>query len=929
MDRPQTVIYVTNNIGTVAEGAVVKGVEIGALTSAGGAPGGAGLTVIERRIPRVPAPRRPADSLLIGRAADLQSAVERLRRGEKFYFHGTYGVGKTTLSSELFNQVVEAGEPPDGYLWGSVAGMGVEDALEWIAGALQETAVSETANTQAKINALRQAISLRKQLLIALDDVRDGSVAQALIEAAGDCALILNGARNLDLGGRAITQELEPMTAEEARLLFVREAYPTNSAPPAAELEQIDRIVERAGRLPLAVRLAARQRRQGVSPARLLDMLAYSPEAVFSAETGLLAYLRSLQQELEGMAAARRLLARLAAFPAHQAPIDALQAGLPRREYYTAESFLVERSIVDRMEGDRLRLHGFLALWFQNAAPQDYDAERPVVGAWLTDFARRCAETGDYEMLDGEQGNLLGLLEQYREEQQRDALVDLLRWLFDYLRVRGLWGMNLQSLNALLEDAAPGNLTGWAYMQRGYLHTLRGERPDAEQDLEQADHIFAQTGDLAQRGETWYYSAALTQMSGDLDMAVAQLEQALEWMSDAAPARARAGAHQRLAILCAAQGKLQNAETHLRRVIDLGDAEMQAAAYIRLGSLRRDAGEPAGAQAFFEKALPLIERLGLSLQRAQLHQEMGTLALQSGQRDAARSHYESAGQLYTQLNYPAGLAYIQHLFGNLAFSSGASTGGASTGGASIGGASVGSADFTAARQHYEAALALNLSQGLEANAAYNRFMLGVTAQRQGQPDEAAGLYAAALQAAQHMGDLGLQASCLYQQAGLQFEQGVLAEATALAEQARGLAEQSADRQTQASALALLGCIAAAQGQPDAARASLSQAYTMLAAFNPPDAQKVAGLLARLDPALSGGAPDLIDLDRMLGGGHILQSNVGVFGSGRTADEPAKSPITALPAPGLIPAAEVWKHSPRIDRIEDGGVFRDFGAEPGA
>jgi tetratricopeptide (TPR) repeat protein len=894
---------------------MIKGVEIGALTTGAG---GTGVAVIERRIPRVPAPRRPADSLLIGREAALQNAAERLRRGEKFYFHGTYGVGKTTLSSELFNRVVAAGEPSDGYLWGSVAGMGIEDALEWIAGALQETAVSETANTQAKINALRQAISVRKQLLIALDDVRDGSVAQALIEATGDCALILNGARNLDLGGQVFTQELEPLTADEARTLFLREAYPLDTTIPAVELEQIDRIVERAGRLPLTVRLTARQRKQGVSTARLLDILAYSPESVFSTEEGLLVYLRSLQQELDGMAAARRLLARLAAFPAHHASIEALQAALPRRDYYTAESFLVERSIVDRMEGDRLRLHGFLALWFSNAFPQDCDAERPVVEGWLGDFARRSAQADNFAALELEQANLLGLLERFKEEQRRGALVDLLRSLFDYLRARGMWGMNVQALDAALDDPnALGDetLAGWSYMQRGYMHTLRGERSGAEQDLAQADRIFARAGDLAQRGETWYRQSALTQMSGDLDGATAQLEQALAWMGDTAPARARAGAHQRLATLYATQGRLTEAEAHCRRAIALGDAEVQATAYTKLGGLRRDAGDPGGAQAYFEQALPLIERLGLTLQRAQLLQEMGMLAMQSGQRDQARSYYESASNLYAQLNYPAGLAYIQHLFGNLAFAAGSHSGGG----------------YGAARQHYMAALELNLSQGLEANAAYNRFMLGVTAHRMQKLDEAAHLYGQALQAAQDMGDLGLQASCLYQLANLAFDEDKLPDTSKLAEQARSLAVQSGDRQTEASALALLACVDAAQGKIDAARKGLSQAYTLFASFNSPDAQKVADLLAALDPTLAGGTPGAFDLDRVEGGGHILQGNIDTFGSGRDAGEPAKPPPTALPTPGLVPAAasvDIWRRSSKIDRIEDGGVFRDFSVEPG-
>jgi hypothetical protein len=499
MDEGKAVnIYVTQTIQGDLAGGQVTGVDIGQLT---GVLGGGAAGVVERRIPRVAAPRRQEDVTLVGRDELLQGGIERLQGGGKYYFYGTYGVGKTTLAGELFNRIVQLHEPADGYLWGSLAGMSAEDALEWIAGALQEGAVSQATGQQAKINLLRQAISLRKDLLLGLDEVRDGEVAQALLEASGDCALILNGARSLDLAGLAATVELRPLGLEQARQLFTALAYPPGTELSEDDYRRIDQILNRLGRLPLAVRLAARSRRQGVSLERLLDMLEFAPGSLLSAEAGLKAYLESLRGELQEAPVAAQILLRLAAFPAHHAPVEPLFTGVPKRARYETETFLVERDIVSRREGDRLELHSLLALWLENAEEEAFQAERARVEAWLVDFAG--GHFDDYDLLEVEQANLLGLLDRFKQEERWDDLVGLLRSLFRYLRVRGLWGVNYHTLEAALEhldEIRDPHLVGWSYLHRGIMHTLRGELDAARVDLDHADEVFTQTGETPYRG---------------------------------------------------------------------------------------------------------------------------------------------------------------------------------------------------------------------------------------------------------------------------------------------------------------------------------------------------------------------------------------------------------------------------------------------
>jgi tetratricopeptide (TPR) repeat protein len=184
---------------------------------------------------------------------------------------------------------------------------------------------------------------------------------------------------------------------------------------------------------------------------------------------------------------------------------------------------------------------------------------------------------------------------------------------------------------------------------------------------------------------------------------------------------------------------------------------------------------------------------------------------------------------------------------------------------------------------------------VDANAAYNRYMLAVVAHRQGDLERAEREYSEVLEAARVMGDLGLQASVLYQTASLAFERGEIAQAGELVGQAQKLAGAISDRQTEASALALLGRLQAQEGHAELARGTLAQAHALFAAFNAVDAEKVARIQAGM-----GGT----DLDKVLSGGFAMEP---------PSEPPAE--LDVVPPGGQVREVD---EAVEIDRLQDGG-----------
>lgn len=817
----QVVINVTQQIGSVQGGTVVgvQAESIGAWT------GEAGGEAVLREIPRLAPP--PLQTPLIGREDELEAALQLLQaEGGKVYFHGAFGVGKTSLANELFRRAVEKLPSEGGYLWGSLAGMDAEKALEWIAGRLKEEAVSRAGSPTAKIDALREALSARSELLLGLDDVPDAAVARAVLSASGSCPVILNGSKRMELGGLARAWELEPLSAEEALQLFISQALYPGAQLPEEDRRHIAEICALLRRLPLAIKLAAGKYADGESLEDIEERLRYQPDTLFINDPGLNSIFTALHQDLQNDPAAMRMLLRIAGFPALECSTEYLRQNETRSAYFGAKDKLTLLGLATPAGRERLALHPVLGLGVWKAEWDAMELERERSSAWLLDLARRKRE--DYPALEAEHANLVGLLDLLNDAGRWETLVDLMRDLFEYLRVRGQWQEAYERLEAALhaaEDQVDPWRRGWVRLHHGILHTLRANYDHAAADFEQAGQLFAGSGDQVYRGKVLYREAALSTLKGDHAAARQQLQQALEWMGEEQAPRDRAAAHVQLGGILVAQGEPEPARQHYARALELGDPEVQARARMALAELARQAGRQDEAREHLEATLQLVAAQGHVLQEAALEQQLGYSHYYEGRYEQAGACFEKALLIYQDLDYRHGLALALHALGNLHFSR---------------------RDLASARRHYEEALALNEKLGHQGNAAYNRYGLAQVSQRAGETERAREGYRQVLELAQQRGDVPLQAAALTQLGSLAYEGGAPQEAAGYFQQVRELAARVDNLAVQATALYYTGLIQAREGEAERARESLAQSHAAFAALNSIDRESVQRALAGLE-----------------------------------------------------------------------------------
>ncbi len=782
-----------------------------------------------RAIPRI-APT-PLLTPLIGRDDELATARLGVRNGRKYYFYGTFGIGKTSLVTELFTQAVKEGTFADGYLWCRVAGMGVEQVLEWVASHFPGQEVAQAMGQAAKINALRELLALRQELLIGMDEINDMRVIHALLEAAGNCSLLLNGPRHLQLSGQAQEFELTPLDLDEAEQLFVNLANRSLTSLGIVEREQIQKICERMRYLPLAIKLAALKHAEGESLETLWERLQSAPATIISEHEEVSAIFETVYHDLQGFPAALRLLLRIASFPALEAPLAPLRSNERDLDFFQAKDKLIALGLVSAAGLDRLSLHPLLGLLArQQADPQFMEAERERASNWLLSLAQQHAN--DYNALEPEHRNLLGTLDWLEQTQKQDMLIALTRCLYDYLRVRGYWQEAYHRLDAALRAAQslgrPADLA-WVYLHRGIIRMLQGGYDEANTDFEQADHLYQQDHDLVGQGLVLYRRANLSALAGKLLLARDQLERALELMGEKASLRDRAGALRRLGTIVAVQGDPGLARRYYQQALALSklasDREETASVHLAIGGLARHASDYGTAQYHFQHALGLTRELGHLLDTTLLELELGYLNYyQEGHYAQALELFQRARLGFQQLKDRRGEAQALHALGNVAFAQ---------------------ADLDGASEQYQKALAINREMNIALEAAYNVYQLGLIAQRRQQQKEAEAAYRSALESAEAMEDLGLQAASLHQLGALSLSSGDWETANDYEHRAVELSKKSEDRLTELAARYHLGLLQAQKGDSVAARDVLTEVHHALSAINAPEAINVERALAEL------------------------------------------------------------------------------------
>ncbi|WP_169815550.1 tetratricopeptide repeat protein [Nocardia inohanensis] len=217
-----------------------------------------------------------AAMIFIGRQHELAVLGQRVReqlasnRPVVQVVNGLAGTGKTALVRRLIEEF--AGAYPDGCIWEDLRGHSEGRAPRTPTGVLEQLLLRrgvhpETIEADLTRRAERWQEEMRdKRMLIVFDNVLESKQIRDLIPNAPGCFVLITSRHKLTgLTGAAPPLQLDAMPRAEAEELLVTLSH----LPPDYDVQAVRRILETAGRLPLALRLIAGQLAHGGA-----DMLA-------------------------------------------------------------------------------------------------------------------------------------------------------------------------------------------------------------------------------------------------------------------------------------------------------------------------------------------------------------------------------------------------------------------------------------------------------------------------------------------------------------------------------------------------------------------------------------------------------------------------------------------------------------------------------
>jgi DNA-binding SARP family transcriptional activator/tetratricopeptide (TPR) repeat protein len=217
-------------------------------------------------MPAVPPAQLPSDLRVFAGRAELTRDGVRLLRGQRsslpiLVFDGMPGVGKTTLAVHVAHAV--APHFPDGQLYADLRGFDPDsriaqpvDVLQAFLGALGVGQDVIPASLDARA-ALYRSMVAGRQMLIVLDNARDAQQVRPLLPGtAGHAVLVTSRGRLSSLAATngAYLRSLDVLSVDDARDCLARRL---GSARIAAEPRAVEQIIERCGRLPLALAIVA------------------------------------------------------------------------------------------------------------------------------------------------------------------------------------------------------------------------------------------------------------------------------------------------------------------------------------------------------------------------------------------------------------------------------------------------------------------------------------------------------------------------------------------------------------------------------------------------------------------------------------------------------------------------------------------------
>ncbi|MGW7581598.1 AfsR/SARP family transcriptional regulator [Kitasatospora sp. NPDC054768] len=664
-----------------------------------------------------------------------------------------------------------------------------------------------------------------RRAVVVLDDARGpGQVRPLLPGNPASCILVTSRHRLAELPCSPLY--LDPMSPEDAAGLFTALVGKERAGDPAG----VDALVERCGRLPLALDLAASRfkahptwsldhfvRRLSRSGGRLNE-LRHGLESVALAFDVSYRSLSRTQQE-----AFRRL--GLHPGPDFGPDTAAALVGRPLRETDRILESLHDLHMLQENSPERYVLHDLLREFAVDlvTAEERQQAVRRLIG-----FALRAADRAD-RTLNPRRFRLP--LPRAPHPAPVDALVDGLDWPDDKA-VRAWLGVELPGLVSVEAHARATGMTeeaAWlAHALADHLETEGLWREADEMHRASAHHWHGRGEDLAE-GHALLALASIRIRTARYALAQRASERALAIARAAGSAECTAAALERLAQIRWSQSDLSASLATQREVVEIhrqsGDEWNTARCLNNLGTILLHLGDSQAALDAFSEALPLAKTLGAARLGLQLLGNLGGIHLSSQNPNAARDAFEQILATGENILPPNDLAAIRvNLAASLRLP----------------------AEADRAAELYRAALRTFRQTGNRRAEADAMNGLGAVHLETGQYDAALDQNSRALELARSIGAQREEAGALRGSGRAEHALDRTSEALDHLRQAVALARQIEAPEEEAHACEALAELQLRTGRTDAARTTIRRAIELSESTRTPESKTMRNLRRQLD-----------------------------------------------------------------------------------